>query len=482
VLTRQALANLCAAEEWVHTYQKVPTLVDEALGKNGGKRLVDREETDVQGDQIFNKFDDWQENKLWPALKHQFGTHTSGNAGSAKALSMTIDVQSRSSLLRQDTQLGEVAETSLLTGPGMSRKRHIGIRLPSGVTYRAGDYLAVLPLNPPSLVARVQKRFGLPWDAVITIDKSNVTSLPKGHPVSAHDILASMVELEQPASLRVATAVAKSIPDADEARVLEERLAKGLSVPLLELLEDHPQAQFSLAQFLAALPPMRMRQYSISSSPLQDPTIATLTYAVLDAPNRSGSSQNFVGICTTYMERLSVGDRVHVSLKSSRSGFHLPADDSKAIIMACAGTGLAPFRAFVAERATKKANGTNVGPALLFYGCKQPDGDDLYREEFDAWEQQGVVSVRRAFSSKPGDADAGGARRVQDRIWNDREEVAELYQRDAQLYLCGAGTVGAGVEDVMARIRAEVMGEDLVTAKKWVAELKGERYWSDVFS
>ena len=472
---------MCIPEEWVHTYQKIPTLVDEALQKKGGKRLVDREETDVQADQIFNNFDDWQENKLWPALKQQFDTQASGDAGSgAKALSMTIDTQSRSSLLRQDTQLGEVAETSLLTGPGMSRKRHIGIRLPSGATYRAGDYLAVLPLNPPSLVNRVQKRFALPWDAVITIDASNVTSLPKGRPVSAHDVLSSMVELEQPASSRVAAAVAKSIPNEDEARALEARLAKGTSVPLLELLEDHPQAQFSLAQFLAALPPMRMRQYSISSSPLQDPTVATLTYAVLDEPNRSGSTQNFVGVCTTYMERLSVGDRVHVSLKSSRSGFHLPADDSTAIVMACAGTGLAPFRAFVAERAIKKANGANVGPTLLFYGCKQPDGDDMYREEFDAWEKQGVVSVRRAFSSKP--RDAGGARHVQERIWNDREEVAQLYRQNAHLYLCGAGMVGSGVEEVMAKIRAEAMGEDLATAKKWVAELKGERYWSDVFS
>jgi cytochrome P450/NADPH-cytochrome P450 reductase len=42
--------------------------------------------------------------------------------------------------------------------------------------------------------------------------------------------------------------------------------------------------------------------------------------------------------------------------------------------------------------------------------------------------------------------------------------------------------VGSGVEEVMAKIRAEAMGEDLATAKKWVAELKGERYWSDVFS
>ena len=180
------------------------------------------------------------------------------------------------------------------------------------------------------------------------------------------------------------------------------------------------------------------------------------------------------------MERLSVGDQVHICFKGSCAGFCLPADDGTAIIMVCAGTGLAPFRAFVAERAVKKANGTKVGPAMLFYNCKQPDGDDMYREEFDKWEQQGAVSVHSAYSSKPGIA--GGAKHVQERIWNDREEVAELYKQDAQLYMCGAEMVGSGVEEVMAKIRSEANGEDLATAKKWVQELKGERYWSDVFS
>jgi cytochrome P450/NADPH-cytochrome P450 reductase len=430
---------------------------------------------------VFDKSDDWQENKLWPALGKHFNVEKSEDAGSIKALQLTVDVQSRSSLLRQDTQLGEVVETTLLTKPGAPRKRHIGIRLPSGSTYRAGDYLAVLPTNPPDLVKRVLGRFGLPWDAVIMIDESNATSLPKGTPISAHDVLASMVELEQPVSSRVAAAVAKSLPDAEDAKKLEERIKKGgLSCSLLDILEEHPKAQLSLAQFLAAMPPMRMRQYSISSTPLQDPTVATLTYSVIDAPNKTGGKGNFVGICTTYMERLKVGDRLHVSLKNSRAGFHLPADDSAAIIMACAGTGLAPFHAFVAERAIKKANGVDVGPAMLFYGCNQPDEDDMYREEFDAWEKQGVVSVHRAFSHKP--EESQGTKYVQERIWHDREEVTELFRKHAQIYLCGAGMVGAGVEEVMARIRSEMSGSDTESAQKWVQDLKGDRYWSDVFS
>ncbi|SMQ52601.1 unnamed protein product [Zymoseptoria tritici ST99CH_3D7] len=467
--------------EWAATYQRIPKVVDEALAKIGAKRLVDREECDVAADKVFEKCDDWQEFKLWPALRKQFNVDAPQDAGGLKGLDLSLDTQMRSTILRQDTLIGEVTETKLLTSPGAPRKRHIGIRLPSGTQYRAGDYLAVLPVNPPALVKRVLNRFQLPWDAMITIAESNTTSLPKGMPISAHDTLASLVEIESPVSSRVAASVSKSIPDEKAASELEEKLQKGnLTMSLLDLLEQYPEAQISFAQFLASLPPMRIRQYSISSSPLADPSVATLTYSVIDAPNRSGGKQNFVGICTTYMERLSVGDRMHISLKPSRTGFHLPADDHSAIIMACAGTGLAPFRAFVAERAIKKAHGGEVGPALLFYGLNRPEEDDMYRDEFDAWEKEGVVSVRRAYTFKP--EESHGTKFVQERLWHDREDVVDLFRQDAKLYLCGAGVVGQGVEGVMTRIRSEMTGENEETAKQWVQDLKGDRFWSDVFS
>ncbi|KJX94412.1 hypothetical protein TI39_contig4197g00006 [Zymoseptoria brevis] len=467
--------------EWAATYQRIPKVVDEALARIGAVRLVDREECDVAADKVFERCDDWQEFKLWPALRKRFNVHVPQDAGGLKGLDLSLDTQMRSTLLRQDTLIGEVTETKLLTSPGAPRKRHIGIRLPSGTQYRAGDYLAVLPVNPPALVKRVLNRFQLPWDAMITIAESNTTSLPKGMPISAHDTLASLVEIESPVSSRVAASVAKSIPDEKAASELEEKLQKGnLTMSLLDLLEQYPEAQISFAQFLASLPPMRIRQYSISSSPLANPSVATLTYSVIDAPNKNGGKQNFVGICTTYMERLSVGDRMHISLKPSRTGFHLPADDRSAIIMACAGTGLAPFRAFVAERAIKKAHGGEVGPSLLFYGLNRPEEDDMYRDEFDAWEEEGVVSVRRAYTFKP--EESHGTKFVQERLWHDREDVVDLFRQDAKLYLCGAGVVGQGVEGVMTRIRSEMTGENEETAKQWVQDLKGDRFWSAVFS
>lgn len=77
------------------------------------------------------------------------------------------------------------------------------MELPSGMTYKSGDYLAVLPMNHPNTIRRVLKRFGLPWDTVITIKSGSNTTLPTGRPVSVLDILSSYVELAQPATSKV---------------------------------------------------------------------------------------------------------------------------------------------------------------------------------------------------------------------------------------------------------------------------------------
>jgi cytochrome P450/NADPH-cytochrome P450 reductase len=460
-------------------------LIDEALVKNGGRRLVERATLNVTEGNVFDAFDEWLEKSLWPSL----GSSNSGAAAGPKELKLEIDTQSRSAALGQEMQQGEVTETRLLSSEsraGESRKRHIGIRLPSGTTYRAGDYLAVLPLNPHETVVRVLHRFSLPWDARIKIDADTATFLPKGERISAHDILTSMVELGQPVTGKSVSAVADSIPDAQERKMLQEESEKldfqKTNVTLLDLLERHPSATLPFGAFLAALPAMRVRQYSISSSPLRDPSICTLTYGVIDAPPKSNfkGGHNFLGVCTNYLDRLTVGTRVQIALRPSRAGFHPPQDGQVPMVMACAGTGLAPFRAFVSERAFKHQSGKRVGPALLFYGLRAPDEDDMYREELDEYEKQGWLQVRRAYSAAPDKS--AGAKHVQDRIWQDREEVLGLFERDAHIYLCGSGDVGAAVDNVLARIWADHTGLGEDEAKEQLSRTKGERYWSDIFS
>ncbi|KAF1929899.1 fatty acid hydroxylase [Didymella exigua CBS 183.55] len=471
-------------KEWYSTYQKIPTFVDDALFKNGAQRLTDRVALDVTSGNIFDFLDEWQESELWPKLGGKKNSAGAQNS-SVRALPIEIDVQARSHFLKQDMQLAQVSGARLLTRPGAMRKRHIEMLLPSGTTYRAGDYIAVLPLNPPQVVQRVMKRFRLPWDTTITIKPEANTSLPVGRLLSIHDVLAGMVELGQPITSRSVNAVANSIADEKNKIALQDRFEKEnfqkLNITLIDVLEDYPDAAFTIAEFLAAVTPMRVRQYSISSSPLEDAAKCSLTFSVLDASQKSGRKDaRYFGACSTFLERLNVGDQLQISFRPSRSGFHLPQDDNLPLIMACAGTGLAPFRAFVAERAIKKRSGADVGPAMLFYGCNAPDEDDMYRDEFDAWEKQGVVSVRRAYTFK---AEASeNCKFVQERIWHDREEIKELFHKGASLFLCGAGVVGVGVEAAMAKIRADSRGETIEEATQWVKKVKGDRFWSDVFS
>lgn len=459
----------------------MPTLVDEAFAKNGGVPLTDRVALNVTEANVFDALDEWTKTKLWPSLGYDQDDDTLG----MEEFKVQIDPQRRGGALKQDLQLGQIVETRLLTTkPGSPRKRHLSIALPSGMTYQTGDYLAVLPLNSSRVVQRVLRRFKLPWDAMLTIDPKAITSLPKGQQLSAHDILSGMVELSQPVTAKALSAVKATISDEEEIAAVERFTsdARALSATsLLEILELCPSSSFSFGAFLGCLPAMRVRQYSISSSPLADPSVCTLTYSVIDAPPRSGSQGgHFHGVCSTYLERLSIGDTVQIGLRPSRTGFNVPADDERPIIMACAGTGLAPFRAFVHERAIKQEAGRKIGPALLFYGLNAPDEDDMYRDQFDEWEKRGVVSVRRAFTDANDQSE--GCKFVQDRIWHDREQVLELFRRNAALYFCGAGIVGSGVDKAIMQIRIEQAQCSEEEAKKWVSEQKGERYWADTFA
>lgn len=226
---------------------------------------------------------------------------------------------------------------------------------------------------------------------------------------------------------------------------------------------------------------------SISSSPLVDKGKLTLTYSVLNAPAHSGMGRH-VGVASSYLSSLMPGDKLQASVRPAAGGFRLPPDPLRTpMICIAAGTGLAPFRAFIQERAVllrTSAQTPPAAPALLFYGCRDPDQDDLYRDELDAWEAAGAVVVYRAFSRR---ADAsGGCSYVQDRLWREREAVGELWRRDARVYICGAGRMAGGVKEVLVRImqsEGERMGSPISAEEgmAWFDKHRNERFATDVF-
>lgn len=192
----------CGNRDWRSTFHRIPKLVDSLLEKNGAKRVADSGLVDVANNDIFNDFEKWEDTVFWPPVKNAFGVDKAeGEKDGNNELEVEIFTTLRPTHLHQDVKEAIVLKNETLTS-GESPKRHIELKLPTDMEYRAGDYLAVLPMNPDTVIRRVMRHFGLPWDANMTI-KSGGTSIPTGIPIAVYVVLKAYVELSQPATLRV---------------------------------------------------------------------------------------------------------------------------------------------------------------------------------------------------------------------------------------------------------------------------------------
>lgn len=479
---------------------------------------------DAATSDMFTAFDSWGETDFWPAIAQKFGEIVQK---AEKKSSLQVDVSSgvRASTLGLKLQEGFVVENKLLTPPGVPAKRHLKFKLPSDTIYQCGDYLAVLPVNPSTIVRRAIRRFDLPWDAVLRIQKPEKStgprSIPFDTPISAFDLLSTYVELSQPASKRDMNLLADAATEDAETQAELRYLASSPShfnteivhkrISPLDLLTRYPAIKLPIGDFLAMLPPMRVRQYSISSSPLSDPSECSITFSVLKDPAFSGlvdgESSEYLGVASNYLSELQAGERTHISVCPSHYGFKPPTDLQTPMIMACAGSGLAPFRGFVQDRAEKirgRSSSAGFDPpakAMLYVGCRTKGQDDIHADEIAEWAAQGAVDVRWAYS-RPKE---GKSQHVQDRMLEDREELTALFEQGARIYVCGSTGVGNGVRDVCKKVflerRAEVirkateagedpaleytevgMDEDTAVEKFFEALRTKERFATDVFT
>lgn len=179
-------------------------------------------------------------------------------------------------------------------------------------------------------------------------------------------------------------------------------------------------------------------------------------------------------------------------MRPANPAFRLPVDpEAMPVVMIAAGAGIAPFRAFVQERAAQMAGGRRLEGAVLFFGCRGV-GDDLYREEMDAWEGMGVVKVWRAYSRAEGEGEVKGCRYVQERVWRERGEVWGLWERGAKVFVCGSRGLSDNVKGVVVRMAMEAQrgkverGESAEEAsapwgERWFEEMRNTRYVMDVF-
>lgn len=493
----------CGHRDWQGTFHRIPRLVDSKLKERGATSVVETGLTDVSQGQIIDDFTRWQK-KLLSSLD---------GVDQAQAQIKPEDIadiamDQRAQQLSNGLDLGIVKDVKVLTKPGEPEKRHLEIELPEHFQYEAGDYLAVLPMNPDKLVHQIMNHWKIPRDATITLKSQIFSSVPVGVPISIHELLKGSFELSQSVSRSNIEDVKAFTKDTDTLKELDnllsddaafDKLANQEHTSMFGLLSKYNTIEMPFASFLTTLLPLRVRQYSISSTPLAGKRSCTLTYTVVKHNNGDGRAGDVEheGVASTFLSTLSVGDPISIAVKRTATAnaqcpFRLPApavQGTTPLLMFCAGTGLAPFRGFIQQRAIMLQENRDVklAPALLFVGCRNASGDRLYAEELEEWQKLGAVDVRYAFSKEPEHELAHGCKYVGDRMMWDIDDVRDLWNHGARVYFCGSRKVQLSIRERLdaffhdVRKAAGMSDEEIAKAEKETRNQFAQRAVSDIF-
>ena len=355
---------------------------------------------------------DWADRVL-PAISEQADQDVSIKAQNTGAAAITR-------FNRRNPAMGRLMGKRRLTADGSSKEvMHYEIAFETqGLDYTAGDTLNILPVNDPVLVAALLNEMGCEGNERIG-----------DYHDSLRDLLTHHFEIRSPSQALL-----------DHLGLTREDKAL-YGIDLLELVQSHRVQIGDMENLATLLRPLAVRSYSISSSPRAVPDGVHLTVASVRY-DRAGRHHHGVG--STYLaDRVSVGDGLRLYI-TSNTFFSLP-DTARPIIMVGPGTGIAPFRGFLQERAKAK----EAGKAWLFFGERQEAFDFLYRDELETWRDNGTLDrLDLAFSR-----DGPSKIYVQDKMREHGAAVWEWLEQDAVFYVCGdASAMAPDVEHTLLEI------------------------------
>jgi len=357
----------------------------------------------------------------------------------------------------------------LLTAEHSSKEtRHYEISLAgSDLSYEAGDALCVIPTNCPQLVTDILAIIGCTGDEDEPVN---------GQLMRLSEALRTQFEIKQP-SKELLDELARRSGDSELNAVLaaaeKEKLADYLwGRDTLDLLRQFPQAEFSAAEFIALLKPLQHRAYSISSSGKMYPDSVHLTVASV---RYDSFGRQHKGVCSTYLADLADANTPVKVFFTPNKNFRVPNDNNLPMIMVGPGTGIAPFRAFLQERAFRNAGGKN----WLFFGDRNAATDYIYRDELEAMQHSGLLTrLDLAFSR-----DQAEKIYVQDKMLENGAELFAWLEQGGYFFVCGdayrmAKDVDAALHEVIVQFGHKTSEQ----AIEYVNQLKKDkRYVRDVY-
>jgi sulfite reductase (NADPH) flavoprotein alpha-component len=429
---------------------------DARLSALGATSLLPLVECDVDYEDISQQWQDSVVETVKPYIQA-----SSANVVSIGAASVTGE----SEYTKQNPYTAEVLVSQKITGRGSDRDvRHVEIDLgESGLTYQVGDALGVWFSNNEVLVDEVIAALGLAADDNVTVskeslslkaaltDKKELTQLYPG-------LVKTWAELSGNAQL------AAICEDKEHIRqfIIKHQFA--------DLVAAYP-AKVSATQLVDMLRPITPRLYSIASSQAEVEAEVHLTVALVE-DERQGQAR--FGGASHFLASAEEGQHVKVYVESNNH-FRLPENPNTPVIMVGPGTGVAPFRAFMQQRA---ADGTS-GDSWLFFGNPHFEQDFLYQVEWQQYLKNGDLSrLDVAFSR-----DQAHKVYVQHRIAEQAETLWQWLQNGAHVYICGdAERMAKDVHKALVNIAVEQGGLSADDAEAYFETLRSEkRYQKDVY-
>ncbi|EML6553972.1 NADPH-dependent assimilatory sulfite reductase flavoprotein subunit [Klebsiella michiganensis] len=431
---------------------------DNKLAELGGERLLDRVDADVEYQAAAAE---WRA-RVVEALK----ARAPAAAPSQLIASGSVNEIHTSPYTKEAPLTATLAVNQKITGRDSEKDvRHIEIDLgDSGLRYQPGDALGVWYQNDPALVKELVELLWLTGEEPVTVDGK---TLPLAEALEWHfeltvntgNIVENYATLTRSESL---------LPLVGDKAQLQHYAA---TTPIVDMVRFSP-AQLDAQALVDLLRPLTPRLYSIASSQAEVESEVHVTVGVvrydIEGRARAGGASSFLA------DRVEEDGEVRIFIEHN-DNFRLPANPQTPVIMIGPGTGIAPFRAFMQQRAAEGAEGKN----WLFFGNPHFTEDFLYQVEWQSYVKEGVLSrIDLAWSR-----DQQQKVYVQDKL---REQGAELWRwinDGAHIYVCGdANRMAKDVEQTLLEVIAEYGAMDAEAADEFLSELRVERrYQRDVY-
>jgi sulfite reductase (NADPH) flavoprotein alpha-component len=433
---------------------------DQKLAELGGTRLLDRVDADVAYKAPAAK---WVED----VLNALTGESTATEASETSTGSAAVVTEVVTEYTAENPWPAKVLESIQLNGRGSDKETyHIELDLAgSGLHYAPGDALAVVPANHLPLVEEVLLAARLSDTTAVQVEGE---SLPLATALATHRELTVLTRdvLERYATLAPHAGLQELLADSN-------RLQPYLyGRDVADLLTEFPSEQLTAQGLADVLRPLPSRAYSIASSLLAHPEEVHLT---VGAVRYEAFGRQKHGVCSSFLaDRIALGDTARVYVQQNEY-FRLPQNGETDIIMIGAGTGIAPFRAFVEERVELGAAGRN----WLLFGNPHFTTDFLYQAEWLQHLKKGTLSrLDVAFSR-----DQAEKVYVQDRLLEASRDVFGWLENGAQLYVCGdKNRLGGAVQTALTQVVQKEAGLSADDAAAYVKNLrKQRRYLEDVY-